>query len=385
VELEAAVSLLKSRMSEGLILSTCNRTELYAVARGPDDGDALLGFLSEQSATSIGELRAITYVKADAMAVRHILRVAAGLESMVLGEDQIQAQLKRALATARMAGALGPILERLGAASLTCGKRVRTFTGLGHHAVSLESIAVESACNRVRTIAARRVLVLGSGSSASVVVQQLKSRGVAQLTVLGRSRASAHALARARGVSCEDWFALPELLRQAAVVFCCTAAPHPVITAGTLAHRVAAHASDPLLFLDLGMPRDVDESVAAMPGISVIGLNELGALANAHKHARRQHVPAAEEIVEREAARFFDWLHTRPAARGMTPLRAHAQAVADAELNRALAHMHDVSARDRAIVADMARRIARRLAPYSAPNETVQLHSGTPRLTEEAS
>jgi glutamyl-tRNA reductase len=361
-EWETALAQLKLIASEALILSTCNRTEIYAVLPSDLKVTHVLQWLAGRTGVDVATLKGSAYVHLDEDAVRHALRVASGLDSMALGEDQIQAQFRRALHAARAAEALGPNLERLGAAALGCGKRVRAFTGLGHHALSLESIAVDSALATDRTARHGSVVVIGSGNSASIVMRHLRDHGVRDVSVVGRSRGRAEGLAAATGARVVEWELLPELLVAADIVFCCTSAPHPVLTPELLLRRQIVHPGRTLLCVDLGMPRDVDPAVAGVAGASVVSLDALGRLAATRRLDREHHVPAAVAIVERETTRFFDWLDARDRTGEIVRLRAQADAVAETELRRALARMQGLPARERAIIADLARRIARKLA-----------------------
>jgi glutamyl-tRNA reductase len=265
------------------------------------------------------------------------------------------------LNAARATEALGTHLERLGAAALGCGKRVRAFTGLGRDALSLESIAVDTALAHPATGERRSILVIGSGSSASALLRRLRDADVFGVTVIGRTSTRTRALADSVGVRCAAWETLSETLVAANVVFCCTSAPHPVLTTDVLARRSASTA-EPLVCVDLGMPRDVEPDVANMDGVTLIGLDTLGREAAARRSHREEHVSAAEAIVERETSRFVEWLSTRDRTGEIIRARAHADDVAEAEVRRALARMPNLSTRERTLVAEMARRIARRLA-----------------------
>lgn len=364
LELASVLSELRSRAREGFILSTCNRTEIYGLV-DTTTGDAdLLGVLTARIGLPPGEIRAACYLHSDDAAVRHALRVASGLDSMVLGEDQIQAQVKRSIAAARAAGALGPTLERLGAAALGCGKRVRTLTGVGRHAVSLESLAIRAAAERVGSLRACRVLVIGAGESASLLLRQLGSAGVEHITVVGRSAARAGAVALLVNAEPRTVADLPDALATAEVVFCCTSAPHPVLMPEHLDRRSAARRAGALLCVDLGMPRDIDVSVREMDGVTVIALDELSRMAEAHREARRSHVPAAEAIVDAEVARFREWRGARGVAAAVAAMDAHATSVAESELALALSRLPSLSPRDRAVVRELAHRIARKLTHH---------------------
>lgn len=357
-ETDHMLAQLRMFAPQCFVLSTCNRTEICAATSRA--ADAFLHLLADHADLSVGELRQYAYILEHGDAVTHLLRVASGLDSMVLGEDHIQAQLKRALAAARGAEMLGPTLERLGAIALGCGKRVRTFTGVGQHSVSLETLAVEEALARTASTGAHGVLVLGSGASAAIVVRHLRARDVA-VTVVGRSHHAANALADESQAAWRPWEQLPEALVPAQIVFSCTSAPHPVLTADTLARRVDQRGAAPLLCVDIGMPRDVDAAVDSLPGMSVIRLEELAATAAQHRAERERHLPAAGAIVAREARRFAEWLETRATAGAIVARRQRAELLAEMELKRALARLQTSSAHDRAVLAELARRLTRKL------------------------
>ena len=356
---------LQPQVREAFVLSTCNRTEMYAVTGHAGSGaDVLLRFLADESSVPAAELRESCYTHAHDDAARHLLRVASGLDSMVLGEDQIQAQLKRALAAARAADTLGPVLERLGSAALACGKRVRAFTSIGRHAVSLESLAVRAVTDRLGTLDARRVLVLGSGESARLIALQLQSTG-ARLAILSRRPERAAALAAAAGAEWGPLAELPRRLADADVVVCCTSAPQPVLLRDTLPRR-------PLVCVDLGMPRDVDPAVAGLEGVTLVTLAELSRLAEAHREERRRHIPAAEVIVAAETARFLEWRAARGTASTVAALHDHARRVADTELERTLSRLAGASPRDRELIAQLAHRIVAKL--LHTPADALRAH-----------
>lgn len=379
-ELDAALALLSASVREGLILSTCNRTEVYGVVDSGGGADALRSFLAEWGGLPIADVSDVSYVREHDSAVRHAMRVTSGLDSMVLGEDQVQAQVKRALAVARHAGMLGPTLERLGSAALACGKRVRTFTGVGRHSVSLESLAVRAAASRVArdSLQDLHVVILGAGESASLIARHLGSAGAARITVVSRSQERAGALALSVDAEPRGLADLPDALSTADVVFCCTSAPHPVLTPDFLADRSARRPGAPLLCVDLGMPRDVDPSVTMIPGVTVVTLDELAVVAAAHRDARRTDIPAAEAIVDAEVVRFLEWLDARAAAEWITAVDAHSNAVAEDELARALSRLPALEPREREIIAAMAHRIARKLSHH--PIQALKQHPAPEKM-----
>lgn len=374
-ELGPALLALKQSVREALVLSTCNRTELYAVTGHAATGaELLLRTLAARAGLTAAELRAHAYVHSGPDAVRHALRVASGLDSFVLGEDQIQAQWKRALAHARVADTLGPTLDRLGASALSCGKRVRTFTGIGQHSVSVESLAIRAAVYALgaQTLAGRRVLVLGAGESAAIVVRHLRAHGATDVTVMSRSLDRASAFAIEAGVAAEPIQRIGELVPAMDAIICCTAAPHPVLGHAHFSEWGRRPAGRPLVCVDLGMPRDVEEAVATVGDVRVITMDELSSLAGQHRAERRMHVPAAEQIVAAETARFMEWTSSRGSAAAVARLHEHARTIADVEADVALARLPHLAPRDREIVTAMARRIVNKL--LHAPSVALRQH-----------
>jgi glutamyl-tRNA reductase len=335
---------------------------VYAFADGSAGAELLQTLIAEWSGLPVTDVRDTSYMHEHHAAARHAMRVTSGLDSMVLGEDQIQGQMKRALAMGRDVGALGPVLERLGSAALACGKRVRTFTDVGRHSVSLESLAVRAAAAHVGSLETRDVLVLGAGESASLIARQLKAARAARVTIVSRSTERALALARRVDAEARSFADLADVLSRVDVVFCSTSAPHPVLTRDFLVHRASHREDATLLCVDLGLPRDVDPAVAAIPGVSVVTLDELSTMAAAHREARRAAIPAAEAIVDTELGRFVTWLRARSVAADIAAVGALASEVVERELERALTRLPSLHPGEREIVAELARRIGRKLS-----------------------
>ncbi len=360
-DLPAAVRRLSASLDEGFLLSTCNRTEVYAFAGHADSGARhLLRFLAESSGMSEAQLAPVTYVHAHDAAVRHLFRVAAGLDSMVLGEDQIVAQLKRALAIARGAGALGPVLSRLGSAALAAGKRVRSATGIGRSRVSVVSVAVRAAQDELGALAGRPVLVVGAGRTAAIAIRQLTEAG-ARVTVTGRDPERAALLASSSGAVAGAWAALPALLDAPDAVLSCTAAPGIVLDAGMIAAALERRAGRRLVCLDLAVPRDVDPAAALLPGLTLRDMDALIAVADANRALRAGELDDAEAIVAERAERFMEWWRSRQVVPAITALRARAETIRDQEIARALARMPELTDRERLIVRGLASRVVNKL------------------------
>lgn len=352
---------LRESVAEAFILSTCNRVELYALCGHEETGaDILRQFLAERGGVSLQVLREASCVIGDDAAVRHALAVASGLDSMVVGEREILGQMRRALEGARRAGSLGPVLDRLGSAALACGKRVRSCTALGTHAESVASIAARLAERRNFTLAGARVVVLGAGEMAALALRHLAPRVSTRMTIVNRTLERGAALAAAYGAHVRPWSELEDAISEAELVVACTAAPVPILDAPML-RRARAAADKALLCLDLGVPRSIDRSVASIPGVVLVDMDCLGAEAAQYREERTQAIAHAERIVAEESERYMEWYRGRRVAPTIARLHAHAGAIGDAELARALARLPELSPRARAVVGELAARIVAKL------------------------
>lgn len=360
-QMPEALALARGRAPEILLLSTCNRTEAIAHADDREDGTALIGLLADWGRLDHETVSRVARVRRGRDAVSHALRVASGLDSLVLGEDQIQSQFRHALDAARCADTLGPVLDRLGAAALACGKRVRTFTGVGRHSVSLESIAVRTVEDALGHLSTRTTVVLGAGESGTLVARRLRAAGASRIAIVSRSRDRAEALAAAVNGTAAGLAELSDALESADAIFVCTSAPHPVLTRDYIAHRAAVRGEAPLLCVDLGMPRAIAPDVVSLAGVRVVTLDDLTAAADAHRRARLEHVPAAEGIVESEVSRYLAWLRTRGAAAELAELDARAEQVALDEVARALDRLPQADDFTKHIIAELGHRLARKL------------------------
>jgi glutamyl-tRNA reductase len=359
--LPEALERLRAKVQEGFLLSTCNRTEVYAFAGHAESGAQHLSrFLAKAGGLPVAELETFSYTHAHDAAVRHLFRVAAGLDSMVLGDDQIVAQLKVALDTARRADALGPVLGRLGDAALAAAKRVRSNTAIGRTPVSVVSIGVLAAESRLGGLRGVRVAVVGAGRTAATAVQHLEGCG-AEVTVVGRDPGRTELVATTCRVTAAPWSALARTLGDADVVVSCTSAPDAVIDRAMLESACRDRPSRPLFCLDLAVPRDIDPSAASLPGVTLIDMDALNLVAAANRSQRALELGDAELIVAERTERFMDWWRGREVVPAITQLRERAEAIRDAELERALARLPELSEHDQLVVRSLAARLVNKL------------------------
>ena len=361
-QLPNALRELHELVAECYLLSTCNRTELYAFCGHESTGaDLLRRWMGARSGLTAAQMEQHSYVHGHSAAVRHAFRVAAGLDSMIVGEDQILGQVRRALGASRTAGTLGPVLDRLGSSALACGKRARNATALNQRPASVVSVALDAASRELEPVAGARTVVIGSGRTASLALSHLLRAGPARVTVVNRSPERAAALALVHGVEAAPWQALPELLANAEMVVSCTAAPRPVLTAEMLREAREAPFAPKLVCVDLGVPRDIEALARGVSGVLVVDLDALGADALEIRGQRQRQVEAAEELVLDEVDRFMSWWRDRDVAPVITLLHERLQGIRSAELDRAISRLPDLSPAEREVMRAMTVRITSKL------------------------
>ncbi len=367
--------------AETFVISTCNRVEVYAeVGRFHGGVNGICELLARHSGIPAGELTASLYVHYEDRAVQHLLAVASGLDSMVVGEDQILGQVRAALKAASDYGTLGRSLRDLGRIALRTGKRARAETGIDRLGISLVSVGVELAASRLGPTGAdlltgRDVLVVGAGAMSGLAVAIAARAGGARIAVANRTRSRAERLAAGAGGVVADFADLPAAIAGASLVISCTGAAGAVITGQMVRTALDERpAGAPLVLLDLAMPRDVDPAVADLPDVSVIGLDELRGTGEAAVGAAE--VAAVRAIVEEEFAAYGSAVRAAQVTPTVVALRAKAATVVDAELERLGGRLseHGVSGHALEEIAQTVRRVVDKL-----------LHAPTVRVKELAS
>jgi len=361
-ELPEALVRLSSHVREGFILSTCNRVEAYTVAASSDAAlIAARAFLSERASTMVGDLASRTYEHTDDGALRHLFAVAAGLDSMVLGEPQILGQLRAALDAARRANLGGPLLSQVGAAALACGKRVRSETAIGRHALSVVAVALREAAERLGTWNGREVVVVGAGSTAELVLKHLREYSGCRLTVVGRTSERAVALARRYGAAARQFAELRATLQSADVLIACTAAPHHVVNLTDLSIARRDRGERPLVCLDLGVPPDIDPRVAALPAVHLLDLDAVQSIADANRAVREREAQHARTVVDQELGRFMRWWRVRRVIPTIARIRSGADTLREAEVARALSRLPGLTPREVRVICSLASRLVGKL------------------------
>jgi len=340
-----AAEELRSRgiLEESLILSTCNRSELYGVPpeTSHDSAAALSDFLGAFHAVRQEDIHDSIYHQYDRDVVRHLFRVAAGLDSMVIGEAEILGQVREAYRVAYELGATGPVLNRLFQGALEVGKRVRAETELGARPMSVASAGVKLAERIFGKLRERSALVLGAGEMSDQVVSQMRDRGIAHLLLSNRSRERAEALAGRFGGRVVPWESLAASLKEPDIVVSSVAAEN-VLTRGMVEEAMATRGNRALFLIDLGVPRNVESSVAGLYNVYLYNIDDLTQVVEQNRKAREDQIPQAESIIEEHVAKFLSWQASVESRAVLEALRAklgHERAAFLRERRSALEHL----------------------------------------------
>ncbi|HLZ92443.1 MAG TPA: glutamyl-tRNA reductase [Candidatus Acidoferrum sp.] len=296
-------------LEESLVLSTCNRSEVYGVPpeASHECAPGLSSFLSEFHSIRPDALNGVLYHHYDRAAVRHLFRVSAGLDSLLLGEAEILGQVREAYRLSHEHGATGPVLNRLFQGALETGKRVRSETELGARPMSVASAGVKLAERIFGKLADRSALVLGAGTVSEQVVSTLRDRGIAHLYVVNRSRDKAQALATQFGGRVLEWGNWDTALAAPDIVVSSISSDEPILTRQILEDAMAARSNRALFVMDLGLPRNIDPQAANLYNLYVYNIDDLSEIVDQNLHARQSEVPRAELIVEEHVGKFLSW------------------------------------------------------------------------------
>ena len=363
-----------TRFYEAVLLSTCNRAEAYAVVGEVAHARSILvERLAGAGGVPAELLERSLYTALDEAAVLHLFEVAAGLDSLVLGEWQILGQVQDAYVHARRAGAAGIVLRALFRAAVAAGRRARMASGFGRGAASIGSAAVALAEKKLGRLDGRRAVLVGSGQMAELVAEALRARGAFGTRVINRHPERARPLARALQGEALDFQHLERALVEADFAIAATGAPHAVLQAETLARVLAARAGRPLLLVDIALPRDVEPAAAGIEGLRLHDLGSVQAFGDVQPAPLAADIEAARERVRAEALRFSSWFRSARATPALLALRQRAELIRERELGRALRRLPALDARERETVALLTQTLVNHL-----------LREPTVRLREEA-
>ena len=357
---------------EAVAISTCNRTELYLVVGEPVEAESrVLAMLSSQAGIRPTALASAIYSHRNCDAARHLYRVAAGLESMIVGEAEIQGQVKRAYDAAIAKETVGPLTNRLFKAALATGKRVRSETEIGERSLSLPAVAVALAREQLGPLEGREVVVVGTGETGELTARALADSGGRTVFVANRRRDRARALARRYGGTTVNFDRLPEVLARADILVAATASPHLLLEARELAEVMEARGGRPTLLIDLAVPRDIDSSCQEIAGVSLYDIDDLQAVIARNRKVRQVEARKAEGIIEEEIQHFAAWLGSLEVLPTIAALRARATEIAEQVVGENAGKWESASSRDLERIDALARALVNRL-----------LHDPTARMKE---
>lgn len=365
--------------AEAVLLSTCNRTEVYCTGAG---GDAQLRtlmtrLLSERAGIPEARAASLFYEEHERAAVEHLFRVAASLDSMIVGEPQIQGQVRVAyeLASETANGPLhvGPVLARLFETALSVGGRVRSQTALGSGAASVPSAAVDLARKIFGSLKGKTAAVLGTGEMSRVALACLMSEGVTEATVVSRTEARARRFAEDAGILASSHENIPGLLTTTDIIITATAAPHAIITAAAARQALPRGRKHPLLIVDIALPRDIEPAVGNIENVFLYNIDDLQQVVEGTIERRKGAVPVAEGIVQEAVADFWQWYRSLDVVPLIRELRDHAESIRQQEVGRALRGMRHLSTEDAAAIDALTKQLLNKV-----------LHRPTVRLKEAA-
>lgn len=374
-------SHIKTTLAELVIISTCNRVELYAASGEPDFSE-LEAFLSDARGVPLPGLQPYLYRFQDVEAARHLFEVAAGLDSLVLGEPQILGQITRALELARGQNAAGPSLNRLFQAAIHAGKRARTETAISRNPASVSSLAASVAEKALGQIRAAQVVVLGAGEMAELTVEAFRKRGVEKIRVVNRTLERARTLAERWGAEAATFESLYESLCDADILISSTGAPHLVLSAQMVGDAMQTRAGRTLVLIDIAVPRDIDPEAARLPHVRLFDIDGLNVQLEDSLTRRLEEVPQVRGIVREELVEFETYLKSLEMLPLIADIHQQAEVIRTAELEKTLRRLPDLTDAERQRVEALTQSLVRKLLDH--PTRRLRVEATSHRGPEYA-
>jgi len=372
---------LSGNMAEMVILSTCHRVEIYAVS-AEEIFPKLETFLSESRGTSRDEFTAHLYHCKDEGAARHLFNVAAGLDSLVVGEPQILGQVTRALELARGQNTAGPILNRLFQSAIHAGKRARTETGISRNPASVSSLAASLSERIVHHIAEAQIVILGAGEMAELAVEALLKRGANRILVVNRTLERAHSLAHRWGAQATTFENLNAALSSADIVIASTGAPHTIVTTEMVNKIMQARQEHPLVLIDIAVPRDIDPETANISYVQLYDIDHLNAQLERSLAERMAEIPQVKTILEEELSQFAKYIKSLEMIPIIADIRHQAELIRQEVLEKTLRRLPDLAETDRDRIEAMTQALVKKL--LEAPTYRLRAEASCPHATEYA-
>jgi glutamyl-tRNA reductase len=363
---------ISDTVAEIVIISTCNRIEIYAVSSSNSFSE-LENIIFDAHGMPINKLDEHLYRHTNSEAVHHLLNVAAGLDSLVIGEPQILGQVVHALELARGIGASGPLLSRLFQAAIHAGKRTRTETAISRNPSSVSSLAAGVCERSVSDLRNAQVAILGAGEMAELAVEALRKRDVKHLTVVNRTLDRAHELAYRWNAKVDTFENLERVLVTTDILIASTGAPHTIVHPNMVAAAMLQRPNRPLILIDIAVPRDIDSETGDIPNVHLYDIDNLNAHLEQSLAERTAEIPHVEKILAEEETKFMTFLHSLEMLPLITDMRQNAEAIRQAEFEKTLQHLPELTESERTHIEAMTQALVKKL-----------LHAPTHRLRAEA-
>ncbi|MEW6400735.1 MAG: glutamyl-tRNA reductase [Chloroflexota bacterium] len=366
---------LESSLSELVILSTCNRVEIYAASTVLAFAE-LEAFLSDARGVPADQFRSHVYRRHDLDAVQHLFNVAAGLDSLVIGEPQILGQVTKALELARGQNTTGPVLNRLFQAAIHAGKRARTETAIGRNPASISSLAASVAERAVGAIKTASVAVLGAGEMAELTVEALRKRGVEKIRVINRTLERAREMAQRWGAESATFEFIYNALLEADILVSSTGAPHIIVTSEMIERVMQARTHRPLVLIDIAVPRDIDPDAASIKGVKLFDMDGLNAQLEDSLASRMNEVPNVKAILEQELLEFEIFMKSMDMLPIIADIHEQAEMIRAAELEKTLRRLPDLSPAERERIEALTQSLVKKL--LDQPTRRLRAESSSP-------
>jgi len=361
-QLSNALLLLHNHVSQGLILSTCNRTEIYSVSDSSCSSQpGSIDFLKAWADISDADLSPYIYAYQNEAAVKHLFCVASGLDSMIIGEFEILGQVKQSLAEAKKTHLLELPLRNLFQQAIRVGRRVREKTGISRNALSVSSVAVELAAKAIDDFTNSKVFIIGTGEAGRLVAKALKERGVSQIVATSRSYEKASSLAAMLGGNSANISDLGKELATCDIVISCTGAPHQILGLCTVEDAIRARPNRPLVVIDIAVPRDVEPEVRQINNVFLHDIDDLTQLSELNRKQRETETQKAMKIIEAEVKRFASWWQAIEVKPLVSSLVKKAEDIRRAQLNATLKKLRGLSPEEQQHLEAMTKAIVQKM------------------------
>ena len=374
-QLPQALDTLRQVLGRGVLLATCNRTEVYTVANESDGSQAALSsFIERQFGVEMAGLEPHLYTYEHGGAVTHLYRVASSLDSLIIGESEVLGQVREAYSAATKEGTAGGVLTKMFHEALRVGKRVRTETAIGRNALSVSRACVEMARRALGDLQHKQALVIGVGDAGRLAARALRDAGISSLVIANRTLAHAQDLAEQLEAQVAPLEELPSLIQEADIVVSSTGAPDFMVTQEMVTEARAQRLERPLFLIDVAVPRDVDPAVAGLPGVELYTMYDLELVAETNRREREAEATKAEVIVQEEVARFQAWWDSLEARPTIAAMRRSAESVRAAEVERVVAGLPELSAEGRRRIEAMSKALVKKILhnPTRSLNERTE-------------